>query len=68
MSKTKEKFTDEIVRKWIQRLMNHAISYEKGTSSKVEEYKKAGVKSGHEGFVLTLSDGTEFQVTIVRSK
>jgi hypothetical protein len=35
---------------------------------RVESYNMAGVMTDDAGFVMTMDDGTEFQVTVVRSK
>ena len=35
---------------------------------KVRSFSEAGVLTGNEGLVLSLEDGSEFQLTIVQSK
>lgn len=37
-------------------------------SIRVKTYAQAGVLSGNKGLVITLPDGSEFQVTIIQSR
>jgi hypothetical protein len=37
-------------------------------TSQVAPYKDSGVMTNDAGFTITMSDGTEFQVTVVQSK
>lgn len=34
----------------------------------IESYEQAMILTGNEGFVVKLNDGSEFQVTVVKSK
>jgi hypothetical protein len=38
------------------------------TGAIVQRFRDAGVMTRNEGFVLMLADGTEYQITVVRSQ
>lgn len=38
------------------------------TVANVETYREAGIMSGNAGIVVTMKDGSEFQITVVQSR
>jgi len=49
-------------------LENDEEGYFPGDVRDVESFSQAGLMTGDEGLVLTLADGSEFQLQIVRSR
>lgn len=35
---------------------------------RIESYGQRGIQTASEGFVMTLTDGSEYQITVVKSK
>ena len=49
---------------------DHCMNYEYDEleEAEVTPYNQAGVMTNDDGFVLTLKDGREFQITVLQSK
>ena len=66
-----DEFTDADLQNGLAQLITGDWSYGseiRWESIRVETYEQAGVMTYNKGLVLTLPDGTEFQLTIVQSR
>ena len=66
-----EEFTDEDLQSGLAQLITGDWGYGSEIcweNIRVETYEQAGVMTYNKGLVLTLPDGTEFQLTIVQSR
>ena len=64
-------FTDEDLQSGLAQLITGDWGYGseiRRENIRVETYEQAGVMTYNKGLVLTLPDGTEFQLTIVQSR
>ena len=66
-----EEFTDDDLQNGLAQLITGDCTF--GTdinweNLRVQTYSKAGVMTHDKGLVITLPDGSEYQVTIVRSR
>ena len=66
-----DEFTDADLQNGLAQLITGDWSYGseiRWENIRVETYEQAGVMTYNEGLVLTLPDGTEYQLTIVQSR
>ena len=62
--------TDEIVEEALDGILSGEWDTENSAleGSRVKTFQQAGVMTYNKGLVITLPDGTEYQLTIVRSR
>lgn len=66
-----EEFTDEDLQNGLTQLITDDCSYGSEISRenlRVQTYSEAGVMTYDKGLVTTLPDGSEYQLTIIRSR
>ena len=66
-----EEFTDEDLQNGLAQLIADDCSYGSEINwetLRVQTYSEAGIMTSSKGLVITLPDGSEYQLTIVRSR
>ena len=63
-----EQFTDESIQDALMETLYYGESSEIWENARMQTYSDAGVMTYNKGLVITMPDGTEFQLTIVQSR